>query len=74
MENAKTISTLMSPSCNLDLNPNGKYVDESKYRGMIGSLLYLTTSRLDITFSVCKYPRFQMAPKEFHLIVVKRII
>ena len=41
---------------------------------MIGSLLYLIASRLDITFSVGVCARFQVAPKESHLIVVKRII
>ncbi|XP_075085108.1 secreted RxLR effector protein 161-like [Nicotiana tabacum] len=51
-----------------------KSVDEMMYRGMIGSLLYLTASRPDIMFSICKCARFQPAPKESHLIAVKRII
>jgi len=43
---------------------------------MIGSLLYLTTSRPDIMHSVCVcvYARFQANPKESYLVVVKRII
>ena len=44
------------------------------YRGMIGSLLYLTTSRPDIMYSVCLYAIFQSCPKEFHLSVVKIIL
>ncbi|GJZ69125.1 copia protein, partial [Tanacetum coccineum] len=48
-------------------------VDSTKYRGMIGSLLYLTASRPDIMFSVCLYGRFQEALKTSHLEVVKRI-
>ena len=40
---------------------------------MIGSLLYLTTSRLDILFNVCLYARLQSGPREFHLTTVKRI-
>ena len=40
---------------------------------MIGSLLYLTASRLDIQFSVCLCAHFQANPKESHLIAVKRI-
>jgi len=43
------------------------------YRGMIGSLLYLTASRLDILFSVCLCARFQSDPRESHLTAVKRI-
>ena len=41
---------------------------------MIGSLLYLTASRLDIAFNVGVCDRFQSNPKESHLNVVKRII
>ena len=40
---------------------------------MIGSLLYLTISRHDIQFSVCLCAHFQVNPKEFYLITVKRI-
>ena len=40
---------------------------------MIGSLLYLTTSRPDIMFSVCLCARYQSCPKESHLLAVKRI-
>ncbi|KAH0650271.1 hypothetical protein KY284_030183 [Solanum tuberosum] len=57
-----------------DTDITGKEVDEKQYRGMIGSLLYLTASRPDIMFSVCKCARFQSAPRESHLTVVKRII
>ncbi|GKE19412.1 hypothetical protein Tco_1426989, partial [Tanacetum coccineum] len=48
-------------------------VDSTKYRGMIGSLLYLTASRPGIMFSVCLCARFQEAPKTSHLEAVKRI-
>jgi len=44
------------------------------YRGMIGSLLYLTVSRPDIVFSVELCARFQSKPNETHLKAVKRII
>ncbi|GJZ35100.1 retrovirus-related pol polyprotein from transposon TNT 1-94 [Tanacetum coccineum] len=48
-------------------------VDNTKYRGMIGSLLYLMASRPDIMFSVCLCARFQEAPKTSYLKAVKRI-
>ena len=41
---------------------------------MIGSLLYLTTSHSDISFSIGAYARYQANPKDSHLIFVKRII
>ncbi|GKE52745.1 hypothetical protein Tco_1487901, partial [Tanacetum coccineum] len=40
---------------------------------MIGSLMYLTTSRPDLMFAVCACARFQVTPKVSHLHAVKRI-
>ena len=63
----------MSATIKLDKDEKGKQVDSKIYRGMIRSLLYLTTSRPDIHFGVCLCTCFQANPKEFHLIAVKRI-
>nr|GEW31732.1 retrovirus-related Pol polyprotein from transposon TNT 1-94 [Tanacetum cinerariifolium] len=51
----------------------GKDVELYLYRSMIGSLMYLTTSRSDIMVAVCACARHQVTPKECHLLVVKRI-
>ncbi|GJT11553.1 hypothetical protein Tco_0858595 [Tanacetum coccineum] len=48
-------------------------VDVHLYRSMIGSLMYLISSRPDIMFSVCTCSRFQVQPKVSHLNTVKRI-
>ncbi|GJR13594.1 putative ribonuclease H-like domain-containing protein [Tanacetum coccineum] len=48
-------------------------VDVHLYRSMNGSLMYLTSSRLDIMFAVCACARFQVIPKTSHLLDVKRI-
>ncbi|GJY44041.1 putative ribonuclease H-like domain-containing protein [Tanacetum coccineum] len=48
-------------------------VDVHLYRSIIGSLMYLTTSRPDIMFVVCACARFQVTPKTSHLLAVKRI-
>ncbi|GJT11961.1 hypothetical protein Tco_0859003 [Tanacetum coccineum] len=48
-------------------------VDVHLYRSMIGSLMYLTSSRPDIMFVVCVYARYQVNPKVSHLNAVKRI-
>ncbi|GKA55178.1 putative ribonuclease H-like domain-containing protein, partial [Tanacetum coccineum] len=48
-------------------------VDVHLYRSMIGSLMYLTTSRPDIMFAACACSRFQVTPKTSHLHAVKRI-
>ncbi|GKF07415.1 hypothetical protein Tco_0041639, partial [Tanacetum coccineum] len=51
----------------------GEDVDVYLYRSMIGSLMYLTSSRPDIMFSVCACSRFQVQPKVSHMFAVKRI-
>ncbi|KAL7599711.1 uncharacterized mitochondrial protein AtMg00810-like [Lactuca sativa] len=53
--------------------PHGESVDQTDYRSMIGSLMYLTASRPDIMFVVYQCARYQANPKLSHLIVVKRI-
>ncbi|GJU29993.1 hypothetical protein Tco_1173582 [Tanacetum coccineum] len=63
----------MVPPNNLGPDLSGKVVNETQYRGMIGSLMYLTATRTDIQFSTCLYTRYQANPKESHLIAVKRI-
>ncbi|GKB89616.1 putative ribonuclease H-like domain-containing protein [Tanacetum coccineum] len=57
----------------LTKDEDGEDVDVYLYRLMIGSLMYLTSSRPDIMFSVCACLRFQVQPKVSHLNAVKRI-
>ena len=73
MNEAKIMATPMHPTSNLDKDENGKTISEKEYRGMIGSLLYLTASRPDIVFAVGLCACFQTSPRETHLIAVKRI-
>ena len=74
METSKSIGTPMSPSCKLHKDENYKSVNLKLYRGMIGSLLYLTAGRSDIMFCVCMSVKFQSNPKESHLNAIKRIL
>ncbi|XP_024964868.1 uncharacterized protein LOC112505154 [Cynara cardunculus var. scolymus] len=62
------------PGQKLHKDINGPSVECKLYRGMIGSLLYLTASRHDIMFSTCICARYQANPKESHLSAVKRIL
>ena len=57
------MKTPMSPATKLDKDENGKSVDTKMYRGMIGSLLYLTASRPDIMFSVAYVLVFNLIQK-----------
>ncbi|GKF34603.1 hypothetical protein Tco_0107803, partial [Tanacetum coccineum] len=57
----------------LDEDPQGKAVDPTRYRGMIGTLMYLTSSRPNIVFVVYMCSWYQAKPTEKHLHAVKRI-
>jgi hypothetical protein len=74
IEKAKPTNTPMASNGHLDLNEEGKHVDQKLYRSRIGLLLYLCASRPDIMLSVCMYACFQANPKECHLVAVKRIL
>ncbi|XP_072074026.1 secreted RxLR effector protein 161-like [Arachis hypogaea] len=63
----------MYPNIKLDKDEHARDVDETRYRGIIGSLMYLTSSRPDIIQNVGVCSRFQSKPKESHLSAVKRI-
>ena len=64
----------MSTSCYMDVDLARTAVDQTKYRILLGSLLYLSASRPDIMFAVCLCARFQFSPKESHFKAAKRIL
>lgn len=74
MEKSKILATLMSTSCSLDKNEDRKPIEERKYQGMIGFILYLIVYCLGIIFVVCMCAHFQASPKESHLRVIKNIM
>jgi hypothetical protein len=73
MEDCKPMSTLMVIGCKLRKDDESKEVDKTLYISMIGILLYVTTSRLDVMQVVGQVTRFQVAPKETHVLAMKRI-
>ena len=73
LTDCSSAKTPMTTATKLELNTKETKVDISNYRGMVGSLLYLTSSRPDIMFSTCLCVRFQADPRESHLIAIKRI-
>ncbi|XP_016549251.1 secreted RxLR effector protein 161-like [Capsicum annuum] len=74
MGNAKPIETLIRTSSKMDNDEFAPLVNETMSRGIIGSLLYLSTSRPDIMFGVGICTRFQASPKESYLKATKRIL
>ncbi|GJU10337.1 hypothetical protein Tco_1132733 [Tanacetum coccineum] len=57
MESSNPVDTPMVEKSKLDEDPQGKAVDPTHYHGMIGTLMYLTASRPDLTFVVCMCAR-----------------
>ncbi|GJR33292.1 retrovirus-related pol polyprotein from transposon TNT 1-94 [Tanacetum coccineum] len=67
------VDTPMVEKSKLDEDTQGKVIDPTHYRGMVGTLIYLTASRPDLTFAVCMCARYQAKPTEKYLHGVKRI-
>ncbi|GJU48982.1 retrovirus-related pol polyprotein from transposon TNT 1-94 [Tanacetum coccineum] len=67
------IDTPMAERPDLDEDKGGKLIDPTRFRGMVGSLMYLSASRPDIVFAVCMCARYQAKPTEMHLTAIKRI-
>nr|GEW91304.1 hypothetical protein [Tanacetum cinerariifolium] len=67
------VPTPMVEQAKLKFDLVGKPVDHTDYRSMIGSLMYVTSSRPDIMFSTCMCARYQANPNEHHVSAVKRI-
>ncbi|GJR59539.1 hypothetical protein Tco_1501701 [Tanacetum coccineum] len=73
MESSDPVDTPMVEKSKLDEDTQRKSVDLTHYRGMVGTLMYLTTNRPDLTFIVSMCARYQAKPTENHLHAIKRI-
>nr|GFA51127.1 hypothetical protein [Tanacetum cinerariifolium] len=67
------VPTPMVEQAKLKVDLVGKPVDHTDYRSMIGSLMYVTSSRPDIMFATSRCARYQANPNEHHVSAVKRI-
>ena len=74
LKSTSSVKTPISPNVKIIVDLLSKSVDSSIYRSIIGGLLYLTSSRLEISYNVGVYARYQANPKESHMISLKRII
>nr|GEX70753.1 ribonuclease H-like domain-containing protein [Tanacetum cinerariifolium] len=72
MTSCDSVDTPMATK-HLDADLSGTPIDQTKYRSMVGALMYLTTSRPDIVHATCYCVRYQAELTKKHLIAVKRI-
>ncbi|GJS31476.1 retrovirus-related pol polyprotein from transposon TNT 1-94 [Tanacetum coccineum] len=73
IESCNPVDTPMVEKSKLDEDTQGKAVDPTHYRGMVGTLMYLTSSRPDLVYAVCMCARYQAHPTKKFLHAVKRI-
>nr|GEU72955.1 hypothetical protein [Tanacetum cinerariifolium] len=73
MDSCDSVDTPMVDRLKLDEDLSGILVDQTHYRSMVGSLMYLTASRPDLVFAVCMYARYQAKPTKKHLEALKRV-
>jgi hypothetical protein len=74
MAESNPVSSPIVPGVKLNKDDQGVQVDESYYKQIVGSLMYLTTTRPDMMFSVSLISRFMSRPTELHLQAAKRIL
>nr|GEU29239.1 hypothetical protein [Tanacetum cinerariifolium] len=73
MDSCDSVDTPMVDRQKLDEDPSGIPVDQTRFRSMVGSLMYLTASRPDLVFVVCMCARYQAKPTKKHLEALKRV-
>lgn len=74
MSDSNSVHNSMVPRCKLSKDEDGKGVDKTLYKQMVGNLMYATATCSDIMYSVSQVSQFMENLKEFHLQAVKRII
>nr|GEW86351.1 hypothetical protein [Tanacetum cinerariifolium] len=72
MDSCESVDTPMVDRLKLDEDPLGIPVDQTRFRSMISSLMYLTATRPDLVFAVCMCARYQAKPTKKHLEALKR--
>ncbi|GJZ10896.1 copia protein [Tanacetum coccineum] len=73
MDSCDPVDTPMVDRLKLDEDPLGIPVDQTRFRSMAGSLIYLTASRPDLVFAVCMCARYQASPTKKHLEALKQV-
>ncbi|GJX52915.1 hypothetical protein Tco_0281284 [Tanacetum coccineum] len=73
MDLCDPVDTPMVNRLKLDEDPLEILVDQTQFCSMVGSLIYLTSSKPDLVFVVCMCARYQASPTKKHLEALKRV-
>jgi len=74
MKDCNPVSTPTEFGLKLNKNHEGKKVDNTLYKQIVGSLMYLTATRPNIMYYVSLISRYMENPTEMHLLTAKRIL
>jgi len=74
MEESNAVMNPIVPGFKTNKIEEGNKIDETYYKQIVGSLMYITATRLDIMFGVSFISRFMSNPTEVHLQAAKRIL
>nr|GEX91694.1 Gag-Pol polyprotein [Tanacetum cinerariifolium] len=73
MDSCDSVDTPMVDRLKLDEDPLGIPIDQTRFRNMVGSLMYLTSSKPGLVFAICMCARYQETPTKKHLEALKRV-
>lgn len=74
MENSNAVCNPMVPGSKVDMDKDGEQIDETFYKKIIGSLMYITKTRPDLQFAVSLLSRYMSRPTKLHLQAAKRVL
>jgi hypothetical protein len=74
MMETNSVGSPIIPGFKISRDRNGDFVDETYYKQLVGSLMYLTTTRPNMVFVTCLTSRYMEKPMEIHLQVAKRAL
>ncbi|GKV28694.1 hypothetical protein SLEP1_g37711 [Rubroshorea leprosula] len=74
LTDSKNVSTPLEPNVKLTPLDGSPLPDPTRYRQLVGSLVYLTTTRPDIAYAVHVVSQFMAAPRSTHYAAVLRIV
>lgn len=74
LQNCNSVKNLIVPGFKLSKKGEGAKVDDIAYKQLIGSLMYITVTRPDLTYAICLLSRYMANPTELHMLEANRVL